>query len=175
MILLALALASSAPASPPPTAGTISIEPAGGEAAPPSFVAAVNEALGARGLTMLEQPGHAGFVAELTVTREQVGTTTAEVESDGAAITPGDAIGRVGAGISIALPTNKARITPLVRTRLDLRIRRRGEADAAWQASAVTVRPAGTRAGQDAAVAGALAEAMLRLYPAAPTATISVP
>lgn len=166
-------------AAPPPSGGTISIEPKSVDgdydASTPAFVNAAGEALAAKGFTILEDPGHAAYVAELVLSRADVGTGSAKVSTGGAAVTPGGAYGSVGAGVIIPLPTGKSRLVPLQRTRLELRIRKRGEEAVVWDGAAVTVRAAGTRKGADEVVASNLSEAVLRSYPAEPAALIGVP
>jgi len=178
---LALAVASggAALAADPLTPGTISIEAKAAEAeagaSMPPFVNAVDEALAARGFTTLEEPGHAGLVADLSLSRVEVGTATAHVPVGGMAAGPGGPFGSVGAGISVTLPTAKTRIVPLLQTRLEIRIRKRGEEEVLWHGAAMTVRAAGTRKGQDGMVASDLTEAIFRAYPAQPEDIISVP
>ena len=183
MVAAAMALVpiwgGSLSAAAPPSGGTISIEPrnVGGDydASTPVFVNAAGEALAAKGFTILEDPGHAAYVAELILSRAEVGTGSAKVSTGGAAVTPGGAYGSVGAGVIIALPTGKSRLVPLQRTRLELRIRKRGEEAVVWDGAAVTVRAAGTRKGADEVVASNLSEAVLRSYPAEPANVIGVP
>ena len=178
-LALAVAPAGSLRAAAPLSSGTISIEAkvAEGKLGPAiaSFVDAVGQALAARGFTMLEEPGHASLVADLSLTRVQVGTGAAHVPVAGMAIGPGGPFGSVGAGMNVTLPTAKTRIVPLQQTRLEIRIRKRGEEKVMWQGSAITVRAAGTRKGQDEVVASDLTEAILRSYPAQPEDIISVP
>jgi len=178
---LALAVASGGAAwgADPLTPGTISIEAKAAEAeagaSMPSFVNAVDEALAARGFTTLEEPGHAGLVAELSLSRVAVGTAAARVPVSGMDAGPGGSFGSVGAGMRVTLPTAKTRIVPLLQTWLEIRIRQRGEEKIMWQGAAMTVRAAGTRKGQDEVVASDLAEAIFRAYPAQPEDIISVP
>ena len=166
-------------AAAPPNGGTISIEPktADGDydSATPSFVNAASEALAAKGFTILEDPGHSAYVAELILSRVEVGTGTAKASAGSAAVTPGGAYGSVGAGVVIPLPTGKSRLVPLQRTRLEMRIRKRGEEDVVWDGVAVTVRPAGTKKGANEVVASDLSEAVLRTYPAEPKDIVGVP
>lgn len=163
----------------PPSGGTISIEPktASGdfESAMPSFMNAASEALAAKGFTILEDSGHAAYVAELTLSKDEVGTASAKVPAGKATAVPGGADGSVGAGVVIPLSTGKSRLVPLERTRLELRIHKRGEDAALWDGVAVTVRPAGTRKGADETVATDLCEAILGSYPAQPEDVVGVP
>jgi hypothetical protein len=178
--LLALAAMAGTPRAiaAPPESGTISIETTADGvpgAVQAVFAGAVSEAFGTRGFTMIEEAGHAALVAELRLSREQVGTAPAAVPVEDSVVTPGDSSNRVGAGISIALPTAKRRLVPLERTRLELRLHRRDETAILWQGTAMTVRAAGTRTGRDDAVAADLTEALLRTYPAQPDGIVTVP
>lgn len=177
-IALAPAWALSASVAAPPAGGTISLEPktADGDydSALPSFTDAVSEALAARGFTILPDPGHAAYVADLTLSRVEVGTGKAKVRTDHASVIPGASAG-TGVGVVIPLPTGKSTLVPLLRTRLDLGIRKRGETTLVWHASAVTVRAAGTRKGADDVVATDLAQTALRPYPAQPEDVVGIP
>jgi len=163
----------------PPAGGTISIEPktANGDydASLPAFVNAASDALAAKGFTTLEDPGHAAYVAELTLSRTEVGTGTAKASTGRSDVMPGGAGGSVGAGIVIPLPTGKSRLVALQRIRLELRIRKRGEDGIVWDGAAVTVRAADTKKGADAVVASDLSQALLRSYPAQPEDVVGVP
>jgi hypothetical protein len=166
-------------AAAPPNGGTISIEPKTGDgnydASTPAFVNAASETLAAKGFTILEDAGHAAYVLELVLTRAEVGTGSAKVQAGRAGVTPGGAFGSVGAGVVLPLSTGKSRLVPLQRTRLEMRIRKRGEEGAVWNGTAVTVRPAGTRKGADDVVASDLSQALLRVYPAEPEGIVGVP
>jgi hypothetical protein len=171
-------LGGSLSAATPPNGGTISIEPktADGDydSATPAFVNAASEALAAKGFTILEDPGHSAYVAELILSRVEVGTASAKASAGSSAVTPGGA-GSVGAGVTIPLPTGKSRLVPVQRTRLEMRIRKRGEEGVVWDGVAVTVRPAGTKKGANEVVASDLSEAVLRTYPAEPKDIVGVP
>jgi hypothetical protein len=179
VLALSIIVGGSAGVAAAPAPGTISIEAKGTiddlGAALPSFVDAVGQALAARGFTLIEEAGHAALVAELSLSRVVVGSAPVRVPVDRSSVAPGGAFGSVGAGVSLNLPTGKSRIAPLQRTRLEIRIHRRGEQSVLWQGAAITVRPAGTRTGRDEAVAADLTEALLRAYPAQPADIISVP
>jgi len=178
----AIALASiwcgSLPAATPPTSGTLSIEADAADpdlaGSVPAFVEAAGDALTMRGFTLLEEPGHAAFVVEIGLTREQVGTASAKVPPSRAQVLPG-ASPATGVGVVIPFPTGKSTLVPLQRTRLDIRIRKRGEDGITWQGAAVTVRAARTAKGVDKAVAADLIRAILRNYPAQPEDVIGVP
>lgn len=165
-------------AAPPPDGGSISIEPASdGETPgrlPPAFFEAASDALAARGFTILEDPGHPAYVAELTIIRTEVGTGSAKAPAGRGAVAPG-AFGGVGAGVTIPLSTGNSVLVPLERTQLQLLIRKRGEADVVWRGTAVTVRAGGTKTGADQVVAADLTRAMLDGYPAQPQGILGVP
>ncbi len=166
-------------AADPPAGGTISIEPktADGEydSSVRTFVGAASEALASKGFTILEDAGHAAYVAELVLSRVEVGTGTAKASAGHSDASPGGPGSSVGAGVVIPLPTGKSRIVPLQRIRLDLHIRKRGESGIVWDGAAVTVRAAGTKKGADETVASDLSEALLRSYPAQPEGVVGVP
>jgi hypothetical protein len=165
-------------AAAPPSGGTISIEPktADGEYDPAtvSFVNAASDALAAKGFTILQDSGHAAYVAELVLSRTDVGTGKAKAIRGSSAIQPGASPG-VGAGVTIPFSTGQSRLVPLQRTTLEMRIHKRGEATILWNGAAVTVRAAGTKKGADDAVAAALSEAVLRSYPAKVEDLVGVP
>jgi len=166
-------------AADPPAGGTISIQrkTADGEyeSSMPAFVNAATEALAAKGFTILEDPGHAAYVGELTLSRAEVGTGTAKASKGRTDAMPGGAGGSVGAGVIIPLPTGKSRLVPLQRVQLELRIRKRGEDGIVWHGAAVTVRAGGTKKGADEVVAADLSNALLRSYPAVPEDVVGVP
>ena len=140
------------------------------------FVVAANEALGAKGFTILPVPGHSAYVAELTLTRTDIGTSTVKaLTGSSSSVTPGVVPGAVGAGATVPLATGKSRLVALQRIRLEIRIRKRGEDGTVWNGAALTVRAAGTRKGADEMVAADLSEALLRSYPAEMGGVVSVP
>jgi hypothetical protein len=165
-------------AASPPGVGTISIEPrtADEDQDPslPTFVNAAGEALGEKGFTILPDPGHAAYVAELTLTRVDVGTGSAKAFAGSSTVAPSSS-GSVGGGVTVPLSTGKSRLVPLQRIRLEMRIRRRGEESAVWDGVAITVRAAGTPKGADERVAADLSEAVLRSYPATAGEVVGVP
>lgn len=176
---LALALAGGTSArATPPNGGTISIESAAidgdDDELRAAFVSAAGEALGKRGFTILQDRGHAAYVAALTISRVEVGTGLAKVATGHATISPGNAGASAGAGIFVPISTAKTRQVALQRTRLDIRIRKRGQEGLVWQGAAVTVRAAGTRGAGDM-LASDLSEALLRSYPASFTTVVGVP
>ena len=179
VMALAPAWGGALAAAVPPSGGTISIEPrtADGDydTAMPSFVSAAADALAAKGFTILEDPGHAAYIVELILSRVAVGTGTAKAAKGKSAVMPGGASGSVGAGVSIPLSTGQSTLVPLLRTRLEMRIRKRGEEGVVWDGAAVTVRAAGTRKGADELVASDLSQAVVQRYPAEPEGVVGVP
>lgn len=171
-VALAMMNGGALSAEPPPAGGTISIEPRTGngdyDPSMPAFVDAASKALTARSFTVFDDPGHAAAVVEMVVSRDDVGTGLAKVPGQQAA-------SLIGTGVSIPLSTGDSQLVPLRRTRLELRIRRRGETNIVWDGTAVTVREAGTRGGTDTAVAADLIQALLEAYPAQPRDVIGVP
>jgi hypothetical protein len=178
-MVLASICGGSLSAASPPKGGTISIEARTAGADDPSmrsFVIAAGEALGAKGFTILTEPGHAAYVAELTLTRVDLGTSKAKaLTGSSSSITPGAVPGAVGAGATVPLATGKSRLVALQRIRLEIRIRKLGEDSTLWDGAALTVRAAGTRKGADEIVAADLSEAVLRSYPAETGDVIGVP
>jgi hypothetical protein len=182
IIACAMALApwwcGSLPAATPPVSGTLSIEANAADpnlaAAIPTFVEMVGDALTARGFTLLEEPGHAAFVVEIGVMRDEVGTASAKVPAGHSQVLPG-ASPAVGVGVVVPFSTGQSTLVPLQRTRLDVRFRKRGEDGVTWQGAAVTVRAARTAKGTDKTVAADLIQALLRAYPAQPEGVIGVP
>ena len=163
----------------PPSGGTVSIEPrtADGDydASMHSFLEATAEALAARGFTILADPGHAAYVAELILSRGEVGTGLTKAASEHAAVAPGGDFTAVGAGLTIPFSTGQSRLVALERTKLELRLRKRDDKRVIWDGAAVTVRAAGTRKGSAGTVASNLSEAVLQNYPAEPEGVVGVP
>ena len=166
-------------AATPPAAGTISIEAQDKDGSLdrsiPVFVNAVGEAFDTRGFTVLEQPGHAAYVVELRVSRAEVGTGTAKIPAESSSVMPGGAPNAVGVSARIPFGTGKSTLVPLQRTQLEIRVRKRDDPNILWQGAAITVRAAGSRKGQDAAVASDLSAALLRDYPTQPEGVVGVP
>ena len=171
--VLALAPSASAVATAAtvaPRGGTVAIVPRTADGdydrGMPAFVEAIGAALTARGFTILDDPAHAAYVAELTLARVDVGTgLTKDPNADHV---------MVGPGVIVPLSTGNSHIAPLRRTSLELRLRKR-TAGVVWDGTAVTVREAGIPTGTAAAVAATLSDALLHGYPAVPTAVIGVP
>jgi hypothetical protein len=141
----------------------------------PAFVEAVGEALAAREFILIEGAGHARLVADLSLSRTDVGATTTKVARARPAIVPGGYSSRAGASLNFALPKGESKTVPLQQTRLDISIKRRGEDDVMWHGSAITVRPADTAEGREDKVASDLSAAIFRGYPTQSETVISVP
>ena len=154
----------------PPTGGTVSIEPASGDAgmAMRPFRDAIAAALTARGFTILDDPGHAASVVELAVHRDDVGLGLAKPAG-------GRGPSMMGTGIAVPLGSGASQQVRLQRTRLEMRIRRRGGTALVWHGAAVTVREAGTRKGAPDTVAADLGAGLLRSYPVQPGDVVGVP
>ena len=174
MAMAALALAGGAlpAATPPPNGGTVAIRPktAEGDYDPSlqAYADSAAAALAARGFTILPDTGHAAYVVEVVLSRGDVGTGRARVAGQRAA-------SPFGVGVVLPLSTGKSELVPLRRTRLELRMRKRGEPAIVWDGVAVTVRAADTAKGADEAVAADLSQAILAPYPAPPQGMIGVP
>ena len=166
-------------AATPPMMGTVSVEAKGGEdqlgaSVMTTFANAVGQAFEAHGFVDLGDPGHAALVVEYSVDREDVGTGRAKGVT-GPATAQGGAPGGVGVGVRIPFSTGNSTVVALQRTRLMVRLHKRGDDTVLWQGAAVTVRGAGTKKGADEAVATDLSEALLRFYPNQPPEMIGVP
>lgn len=163
-------------ASAPPSGGTISIEPTDEGAAPrplaPAVSDAVGEALGAHGFTLLGDPGHSAYIAEVTFARTIVGTGSVKSSGGRAAAAPGLS-GGAGGGVAIPLSSGRARSVALERFELALHIRDRRSALIVWHGAATTIRP---RSGQDSieGIVSSLSAAALRAYPDQP-GIVSIP
>jgi hypothetical protein len=157
-------------AAPPPNGGTIAIEPVIGDGEyDPSlhlFVDAASKALTAKGFTVFDDPAHAAYWGELTLSQAGVGTGLAK-DPNGASVS-------VGAGLVVPMSTGASSVVTLQRTRLELRIRKR-DGDVVWKGAAVTVRAADTRKGADETVASDLSQALLQGYPTEPDGVVGVP
>ncbi|WP_404712420.1 hypothetical protein [Sphingomonas sp. MMS24-J13] len=164
-------------AAAPPNGGTIAVAfntPADATgAATTSFREAADDALATKGFTILDDPGHAAYVAELTLTRVEVGTQSAKVPRGKASANMGGSA--VGGGVTLPLSHGETMLVPLQRIRLDMRISKRGEDGVLWTGAAVTVRAAGTKKGADTVVAADLSRALLNSYPVTFGDVVTVP
>jgi len=176
VLAAALALApflkdAASAASPPPAGGTIAIEPRTGDGeydpSMPAFVNAVSEAFTDKGFTILEDPGHTAYEVDLILSRADVGT--------GLGKAGGASVGIAGTGVVVPFSTGRSNVVTLLRTRLEIRIRKHGEQDAVWDGTALTVRATGTKKGSDDAVAADLSQALLQAYPASLGEAIGIP
>ncbi len=150
------------------------VEPGVGSSLP-AFVEAVRKALAAREFILLDDAGHARFIADVKLTRVEAATGVTKVPVAGRSAVAGGASSMVGGGVNFSLPTRKTKSASLLQTRLEIRIRKRGEQDEMWHGAAMTVRAADTVDGADGALARDLAEAIFRDYPAQSESIASVP
>ncbi|HWK35516.1 hypothetical protein, partial [Sphingomonas sp.] len=149
-----------------------------GEAIDPAYAEAVGHALAEAGFTLLRQPGHARYAAEITVTQEAHGSVIAEAPRRPPWVSGGTQSGRTGGSVSVPLPSGKGQVSTLVSTAIEIRIRQRADADDAaprWSGRAATAQATGTREGAPAAVAAKLVGALFRNFPADSGLSISVP
>lgn len=160
-----------ASAAPQAMTGTISVVVRDGatdqDGASLGLDAAAANALGEKGFTILNDPGHAAYVAEVIVTRTDVGAASVRMRAGNAAV--------LGTGVSVPIGGGGSRIMAIRRTQLTITIRKRGAEPILWHGAAVTVRSEGSPGGSDAIVASALSEAALRRYPYVSDAVTSVP
>lgn len=170
-IALVLTPARLLSAGPPPRGGTIFVTAAnaspGDDTSTQVAIAAVSASLGAKGFVFLDDPGHAAYLADVTVSRTDVGTGQERVPAGRPAV--------MGTGVSVPFSTGQTRLVPLERTELRIRIHRRGEPQAVWSGAAVTVRSAGARDGRADTVASALGAAALGAYPRQSAEVVGVP
>lgn len=170
-----LAVAPVYAATVPPQSGTISIQAVGDDAAAGDssgpFVEAAGRSWADRGFTPLDGRGHAAFEVDLSVSHEETGTGSGAVARSKSDMANGGALGSVGAGIRIPIPSGKSRLVALERTRLEMTLRKRGDAAVIWRGAAVTIRPVEART---IAVAD-LCSALLRAYPEQQEGAIGVP
>ena len=171
--LIAAAMATApgvAAQAPPVVGGTIAIMSARvGDSDSPALIStdAVAKAFANKGFTILNDPTHAAYSAEVVTTRTAVGTSVAATRSERPLATSG--------GVNIPISSGKSTLVPMWRTQIDIRVRRRGEQSVVWHGSAVTVRSSGARDGDADQVAFALGQAALSAYPIQTTAAISIP
>jgi hypothetical protein len=166
---LAAAHAAALQASPV-VGGTVAITtPSAREGEPSAAISsdAAAKAFGLRSFTILNDPAHAAYVAEVITTRTAVGTAVAQGRAGQALAT--------GGGVSIPISKGKSILVPLQRTRVEIRLRRRGETEVLWHGAAVTVRSAAAPDGSADQVAFALSQAALSSYPTQTVGEISVP
>lgn len=162
-----LVLMLAAPAwSMPRVGGTVAVM-SNADHADPLAVEAAESALGDRGFTILKDVAHAAYSAEVITIRTEVGTSVEKGRAGRALAT--------GGAVSIPLSQGKSVNVPMLRTSLEIRLRRRGEQAVLWHGAAVTVRSAGARDGSAEQVAFALSRAALSAYPTQTKAPISIP
>jgi hypothetical protein len=131
-------------------------------------VDAVSAALTAKSFTIFDDPAHAAYLAELTLSRTTVGTGLGKNPNR-------DSASLVGSGVAIPLPTGNSSVVTLQRTQLEIRIRHREDGNVVWDGTAVTVREGSAQTGSIRAVAADLSKALLGSYPVEPKDIIGVP
>lgn len=158
-------------ASAPRIGGTIAVTAAGGSDRTDPLkqisIEAVTVTLGNKGFTILDDPDHAAFIAEVVTTRTEVGTSLIKGRTSPTVVT----------GMAVTIPTSRGKsvVVPLQRTELEIRVRRRGERLPFWHGAAVTVRSAGVRGATAEQLATTLSQAALGPYPVTAAAAISIP
>ena len=171
LIAATLTLASAAAVQATPAAGgTVAITApptSDGEPSATISIDAGSRAFGLRGFTILNDPAHAAYVAEVITTRTAVGTAVAQGRA-GRPLATGD-------GVNIPISKGKSVLMPLQRTRVEIHMRRRGEQTVLWHGAAVTVRSTGATDGGADQVAFALSQAALSSYPTQTAGAISIP
>lgn len=171
MFVVGMVVALSVPALAPATApngGTIVLraKTADGSPVSPRFLDALAGTLDAKGFTILADPEHVGYLADVTVSQDAVGTAMEEDRRE--------SVGMVGSGAYLPFKSGGYTASALRRTRLEISIRKR-DGGVVWHGVAVTVRPAGTPKGTNAAVAQDLGTALLSGYPQEPADVVGVP
>lgn len=172
LLPVAFAFLATVPAQALPRqgVGTISVEPVDPEAGAGVsglFVDATSNTLGEKGFTILDDSEHSAYVAEIAVSRTEVGTAPAKIRAGKAAM--------AGAGVIVPFSSGQYKLVPLVRTLLEIGIRRRGEQGVVWHGAAVTVRSAASQTGTSDGLASALTAAALRSFPRTSAEIASVP
>ena len=172
MLAAVMGLVGTTPAlSAPRAGGTISVTATtrteGADPLTTVSTDAATTALGQRGFTILNDPAHAAYSAEVITSRTEVGTSVAKGRTGPALAT--------GAGVNIPLSRGKSVLVPMLRTEVEIRIRRRGNPAVLWHGAAMTVRSAAARDGGADQVAFALSQAALSSYPTQTKAAISIP
>lgn len=163
-----IAILGGEQASAVPTAGTVSIMPAGG-AAGAAFDTAVQRALLDRGFTPLPGNGHGRYLAKVDVTQSAQGVVSA------GRAPAGKPLASFNGSVSLGLSPGGDRLSELVVTRLTVTLIRRDGGQVVWSGSATTARVAGSRNGGVDLVAQTLANAVLSQFPHTVGQTISIP
>lgn len=154
----------------PADGGTVAITApptSDGEPSATISIDAAGKAFGLRGFTILNDPAHAAYVAEVITTRAAVGTVVAQGRAGRPLAT--------GGGVNIPISKGKPVLVALQRTLVEIRMRRRGEQAVLWHGAAVTVRSTGATDGTADQVAFALSQAALSSYPTQTAGAISIP
>jgi len=171
LIAATLTAASAAAAQASPAAGgTVAITApptSDGEPSATISIDAAGRAFGLRGFTILNDPAHAAYVAEVITTRAAVGTAVAQGRAGRPLAT--------GGGVNIPISKGNSVLVPLQRTQVEIRMRRRGEQTVLWHGAAVTIRSTSAPDGGADQVAFALSQAALSSYPTRTAEAMSVP
>jgi hypothetical protein len=170
-IVLALMPAPARSASLPRSGGTIAVTSPPGSLSDDLWAQVSREAaasaFGTKGFTILNDPRHAAYIAEVTINRTEVGTW---VEKGVA----GRVVG-TGAGVNFSMAGGKSVLAPMQRIEMTIRVRGRGDQAVLWQGAAVTVRSIDSRSGGVDRLVLALSQAALSSYPTQTRVTISIP
>lgn len=170
-MVLAMPASPIRAASVPRSGGTIAVTSAPADGEDDSLARASAEAaataLGMRGFTILNDPAHAAYVAEVVASRTEVGTSVEKGRAGRTLAT--------GAGVNIPIAGGKSVLVPLQRIEVEIRIRGRSDQLVFWHGAAVTVRSVDARNGGVDRLALELSQAALSSYPTQTKAAISVP
>lgn len=180
-VMMTIALAAAIPAAArqadpeAPRPGTIAVEPLAEDAGPApvrqAFSDAVERALFDARFTALPATSRSRYVARMKVTRTARGAVTSKAREPGAAA----ALGNWGAAVGVTLPSDKRQLRGLIVTELEVEIVRREGMQRVWRGRAITAQAEGTRADAPATLAGKLATAVIRRFPAQADEAVSVP
>lgn len=154
-----------------PRGGTIAIsaqpQTDPGDRLTASVAQMVSTTLGTKGFTLLGDPDHAAYLAEVSVERTDIGTSVATAATGRALAT--------GGGVSIPLSRGSTVLAPLQRITVQVSIRRRGDQTVLWHGAAMTVRPGRIQGGGADDLSSSLSQAALSSYPVQAPGTISIP
>jgi hypothetical protein len=160
-----------ATAAPAPRGGTIAVMPPAaidpGDRVTATVIREVATALGTKGFTLLGDPAHAAYIADVSVERTDIGTSTMTRGAGRALPT--------GAGVSIPLSSRGSVLVPLQRITVQVRIRRRGDQAVLWHGGAVSVRSGGMDGRGTGELSSSLSQAAMSSYPAQAMEMISIP
>lgn len=152
-----------------PRAGTITVDLSGkdpawedcGEAADGDpFIRSTVNALGNANFLVLPRGTHSRYIASVEVSQQQRGSVTADGVEAKSAVN----IGNWGESVRLTPPSKKMNLHNLIITRLDIKVRRRGDDQLVWSGSALTAQVAGTEVGSIAAISVKLANAVISQF-----------